>query len=314
MSDATKQQIVVTGAFGYTGKYITRLLLAMGKRVRTLTGHPNRPNEFGDRIEVAPLNFSDRDWLTASLRGAECLINTYWVRFNYGRETFDQAVENTKTLIAAAKDAGVRKLVHISISNPTLDSPLPYFRGKAEIEAAIQESGLRYAILRPTVIFGFEDILINNIAWLLRHFPAFAIPGSGEYRVQPIFVEDVAELAALSSQEETDGTRDAVGPEIFTFNELVRLIAAHTQSRAKIVHVPPSAALLLSNALGAILGDRILTEEEIQGLMAGLLVSAEAPTGCTRFSDWLKMNSEEVGREYSSELARHYARKQPAAT
>jgi NADH dehydrogenase len=297
---------VVTGASGYTGKYITRRLLAAGKKVRTLTGHLGRPHEFGSRIDIAPLQFRDHRALAESLSGAECLFNTYWVRFNYGKATFGRAVANTKVLIRAAREAGVQKIVHVSITNPSLDSALPYFRGKAELEAALQSSGIRHAILRPTVIFGFEDILVNNIAWLLRRFPLFAIPGGGDYRLQPVFVEDLAELALRAAEEEADRILDAVGPEIFTFNEFVRLIASHMQSRARIVHLPPRPTLLLSSLVGAAVRDRVLTQDEIAGLMADLLVSQGPPTGQTRFSNWLKNHAHVLGTRYASELARHY--------
>lgn len=307
MSENTNQRMIVTGAFGYSGKYITRRLLALGARVRTLTTHPNRPNEFGYQVEVAPLNFENRAALVANLGRADCLFNTYWVRFNHGSATFERAVANTRILIETAREAGVRKIVHISITNPSIDSDLPYFRGKAEVEAAIRESGLQYAILRPTVIFGLEDILINNVAWFLRHFPVFAVPGSGEYRLQPIFVEDLANLAVRGSQHETNTVLDAVGPEIFTFRDLVELISAQIKSRARLIHVPPSVALFLSSRLGLVLRDQVLTSEEMKGLMAGLLVSSGAPTGTTRFTDWIARNAEAVGRQYSSELARHYA-------
>lgn len=300
------EEVVVTGAFGYTGKYITRRLLGRGKRVLTLTAHPDRPNEFGGRVAAAPLDFRDRRALTRSLRGAGCLFNTYWVRFNYGDETFDRAIEKTKTLIEAAVEAGVRKLVHISITNPSLDSRLPYFRGKAELEKIIQSSGIPHAILRPTVIFGPEDILINNIAWLLRHLPIFSVPGPGGYRIQPVFVGDVADLAVRAMEESGNTVRDAVGPEIFTFDEMVRLIAAEIGTNARIVHVHPAIALTLSTLLGFALCDRILTREEIDGLMAGLLVSTALPTGETRFSEWLRQHAGRIGVKYSSELARHY--------
>jgi uncharacterized protein YbjT (DUF2867 family) len=298
---------VVTGAFGYTGKYISRRLLAMGRPVRTLTAHPNRPNEFGDRIDVAPLDFSNPAALVQRLRGADCLFNTYWVRFNYGESTFERAIANSRMLFAAAKDAGVRKVVHVSIANPSLDSTLPYYKGKARVEEALKQSGLHYAILRPTVIFGPEGILINNIAWLVRHFPVFAVPGNGEYRLQPIFVEDMAELALRASQETADVILDAVGPEIFSFNELVHLIALHVGRKARLIHVPPIAALAATGILGLLVHDRILTTEEIDGLMAGLLVSNAPPTGHTRLSDWLKTNAAELGQTYASEIGRHYA-------
>ncbi len=205
---------VVTGAFSYTGKYVTRRLLKAGRRVRTLTGHPNRANEFGEQVEIAPMDFQNPGGLVQSLRGATVLYNSYWVRFSHGRATFDQAVANSRVLIQAAKEAGVHRIVHLSIANPSVDSHLPYYSGKAQVERAIIDSGLSYAILRPTVNFGVEDILINNIAWFVRRFPVFAIPGSGQYRIQPIFAEDIADLAVSAARKKANLILDAVGPEI----------------------------------------------------------------------------------------------------
>lgn len=297
---------VVTGAFGYTGKYITRRLLAMGRGVRTLTGHPDRATSFNGNIEVAPLQFDHPAELVETLRSASTLYNTYWVRFPHGEVTYEKAVDNTRILVEAAREAGVRRIVHISITNPSPDSGLGYFRGKAAIERLIIDSGLAYAILRPTVIFGVEDVLINNIAWLLRHCPVFAIPGSGAYRLQPVFVLDVAEMAVAASRESANTVIDAVGPEIYTFEELVQLIAGKVGSRARIIHVRPSVALFLSRLVGRAVHDVVLTQEEIEGLMAGLLVSRNAPTGRTRLSEWASRHAHLLGRRYTSELNRHF--------
>jgi uncharacterized protein YbjT (DUF2867 family) len=297
---------VVTGAFGYTGKYITERLLGAGRRVRTITGHPKRANGFANQIEIASMDFSDRTGLVRSLRGASVLYNTYWVRFNHGRATFDDAIANSRLLIQAAREAGVRKIVHLSIANPSLDSRLPYYSGKALVEKAIMDSGLSYAILRPTVIFGAEDILINNIAWFARHFPVFAIPGSGRYQLQPIFVEDLAGLAIDSARQENNVVLDAVGPEIFAFEDLVQRIAVAVGAKPRFIHVSPSAALQMLRFVGPIVGDVILTREEIEGLMADLLVSKQPATGQTRFSEWLVKNAAILGTRYASELQRHY--------
>jgi uncharacterized protein YbjT (DUF2867 family) len=296
----------VTGAFGFTGAAITRQLLSSGQHVRTLTGHLDRANPFGNQIEIARLAFDNPEELTRSLEGCETLFNTYWVRFTYGSASFDQAVANTKTLIRVAERAGVRRIVHLSITNPSLDSPFPYFRGKAQVEQVIRESRLSYAILRPAVIFGMGDILINNIAWLLRNLPIFGVPGDGAYRLQPVYVEDLARLAICASQGQTNSVRDAVGPEVFCYTDLVRLIAESIGTRARILHVAPWTTHVLSRALGVFLRDLLLTREEIDGLMANLLMSSGAPTGPTRFSDWLQDNSRQLGQTYASELARHY--------
>ncbi len=303
---STLESNVVTGAFGYTGRYITRRLLSMGRRVTTLTGHPEREHQFGDKVSVAPFNFDNPRGLTESLRGTSTLYNTYWVRFPRGGNTFERAVENTSTLIRAAGEAGVGRIVHVSITNASEESPLPYFRGKGIVEQAVVRSGLSYAIIRPAVIFGTEDILVNNIAWFLRRLPVFAVPGAGDYRLQPVFVEDMAEIAVDAGQQDEDLVIDAVGPEAYTFDELVRLIADTVGSRARIVHLKPTMALFLLGLLGYAVRDVVLTGDEIRGLTSDLLVSAGPPTGRTRLSEWLAGNADLVGSQYASELARHY--------
>jgi uncharacterized protein YbjT (DUF2867 family) len=304
---------VITGAFSYTGKYATRLLLERGYEVRTLTNHPPaldsaRANPFGDRVQAFPYNFDRPDELRRSLAGASALINTYWVRFPHGGMTFESAVRNTRTLIDAAKDAGVKRIVQVSIANPSLASPLGYYRGKAQVEQAVRDSGLSYAILRPTVIFGAEDILINNIAWFLRHFPVFAVPGDGRYGVRPIYVEDMARRLVEAVAQGENSIVDAVGPEAFSFDELVGLIARQLGRPVRLVHVPTSLAYFSTVLVGWLVRDVVLTWEEYRGLMSNLLASDGPPVGETRLSRWLAENRDRVGRHYASELARHFVK------
>lgn len=297
---------VVTGAFGYTGRYIATRLLESEARVKTLTGHPDRPNPFGDRVAVAPLSFDDPRGLVEHLREARTLYNTYWVRFPRGVVTFERAVANSEILVRAARDAGVRRIVHVSITNPSPDSPFPYFRGKARVEELIRDSGIAFAIVRPTVVFGREDILINNIAYLLRRIPVFGIAGSGSYRVRPVSVEDVADLCVRSGRTGTDDVIDAVGPETFTFEELVRLIARTISVRRLFVHVPPAVALAAASTIGRVVGDVVVTREELEGLMAELVTTDGPATGTRRLTEWLTQNASVVGRRYASEIGRHY--------
>ncbi len=296
---------VVTGAFGFTGAAIARRLLAAGRQVVTLTNHPDARHQLAPLVPALPLDFDQPDALAAALEGA-VLYNTWWIRFERGGLTFDRAVERSRALIAAAARAGVRRVVHLSITNPALDSPLPYFRGKAEVEQAVIESGLPYAILRPAVIFGERGILINNIAWFLRHLPVFGIPGDGEYRLQPIFVDDLAELAVEQGRRRRNVVLDAVGPERLTFNSLVALLRLAVSSRTVLVHVPPAVAYAATRALGRWLGDVVLTWDEVAGLLDNLLVSDRPPTGHTRLSVWVGENLRWLGREYQSEVKRHY--------
>ncbi len=294
----------VTGAFGYSGRYIARRLLAAGYKVITLTNSTDRTSEFGGRIPAYPFHFDRPDELTASLAGVETLYNTYWVRFNHKLFRHADAVRNTLTLFAAAKRAGVRRIVHVSITNPSEDSPLEYFRGKAQLERALIESGLSYAILRPTVLFGAEDILINNIAWLLRRLPVFGVFGDGRYRLQPIYVDDLAALAVAQGATRENVILNAIGPETFTYRELVETIGRLIGAPRPVISVPPLVGYWAGRLIGSLMGDVTITREEIAGLMANLLYVDAAPTGTTKLSDWIAAHADTVGRRYASELAR----------
>jgi len=300
-------KIAVTGAFSYSGKYITRRLLERGEEVVTLTGHPNRPDPFDGKVKVYPLDF-DEAGMTESLRGVDVLVNTYWVRFDKGENTQPRAVENTRALVNAAVKAGVKRIVHISIANPSADSHLPYYWGKAANEKAVIESGLSYAILRPTVLVGGgEDVLINNIAFLLRRFPFFLIPGDGSYGIQPVHVEDLADLAVEAVYSRENYVIDAVGPDAYSFKELVELVGETTGAKRWLIPFPPRLALLAAQFLSLFLKDVLLTPEEVDGLMANLLVSKEPARGKTVFKEWLRENKNQVGTRYASELERHYS-------
>ncbi|HEV2474931.1 MAG TPA: NAD(P)H-binding protein [Candidatus Dormibacteraeota bacterium] len=297
---------VVTGAYSFTGRFIAQRLMAQDRAIRTLTNHPQRAGAEDVRAEVAPLQFADRDALVESMRGAEVLYNTYWVRFNRGRVRFGEAVANTRVLMGAARDAGVRRVVHISVSNPSEDSHLDYYAGKARAERAVRESGLSWGIVRPTLIFGQGDILINNIAWILRRSPVFGIPGRGDYRLQPVAGEDVAEIATWAAEQVDNLTVDAAGPDIIYYSEMVESIAIAVARHPRFVYMSPRNALRAVRLLGRMVNDIVLNEPELEGLMSELLVSSERPRGTRRLDNWLLTHADTIGRAYASELARHW--------
>jgi uncharacterized protein YbjT (DUF2867 family) len=296
---------VVTGAFSFTGRYIAEELLARGRHVRTLTRQPPHPlHALATKVEAAPLVFDDS--LVQSLRGVDTLYNTYWVRFERGPVTFAGAVANTARLVDAARRAGVRRVVHVSVANPDHSSPFPYFRGKAQTEDLVRESRLSYAIVRPTLVFGPDDVLVNNIAWGLRHVPLFLVPGNGRYEVQLVSVRDTASICVAAGTAEGDLELDAAGPSRWTFDDFVRLIARAVGSRALIRGAPPAIALAASRVAGFAMRDTLLTQDELRALLAGLIVSDEEPLGRDRFDLWLAENASRVGRRYTSEVARNF--------
>ena len=301
------EKVVVTGGLSYIGKHITQLLLSKGNRVVVLTGHVDRFNPFGQQIQVVPFEFDNKVVLVEQLQGATTLFNTYWVRFDRGDVSFDGAVRNVQQLIEAAKESGIRQIVHFSVSNPSEDSSFPYFRGKAVVEQMVRNCGLPYVIIRPTLVYGGEEeILVNNITWLLRRFPVFGVPSPGDYRLQSIHVRDLVELAVQKSRQPDNLIVDAAGPDIFTFKEMVRLITEKIGRRPLFVPTPPGVALALLWCVGVFVRDVVLTSDELGALGDELLVSKEPPVGKLRFVDWLSEHADHLGRQYASELDRHY--------
>lgn len=295
----------MTGAFSYSGRFVASQLLERGRDVRTLTNHPRPDEPLASRIPTYPLDFSDDAALVTALTGSDTLYNTYWVRAPHGDLTHEVAVQNTRRLIDAARRAGVRRIVQTSIANPTA-STTSYYRGKTALEEAVRSAGLSYGIVRPTLLFGEGDVLINNIAWLLRHLPVFAIPGNGRFRLQPMHVTDHARLLVEVGSQAADLVVDSAGPEVFTFDELVRLLRRAMHLRTLVVHVPPALAMAGATLAGRLAGDVLLTRDELDDLMHDILISHEPPRGTTRLTDWLALHRDEVGRHYASEMTRHY--------
>ena len=302
------RRAAVTGAFSYSGGVIAGRLLDAGYEVVTLSRGPAPPgHRLAGQIAVEPLQFTDSEALVRGLEGSEVLVNTYWIRFGRDGATFAGAVENSRVLFESARRAGVRRIVHLSVTNPSPDSPLGYFRGKAAVEHVLAETMPEHAVIRPSLVFGGrEEILVNNMAWLLRHLPLYAVPGDGRYRVQPVSVEDVADLALAAAGGAGASVCDAVGPEVYTFDAFLRLLNRTVSGRARLVHLPPPVVVSLGRVLGRLMGDVMITREELAALMSELLVSSDPPTGTRSFAAWLPGQAEWLGRRYANELRRNW--------
>ena len=296
---------VVTGAFGYSGRLIAHHLLERGVQVRTLTNAVGRDDPFDGRVEVHPLDFDDHAALVESLRGAEVLYNTYWVRYNHRRRNFEHgiAVENSKRLFKAAAEAGVERIVHFSVAHPHKAPDWTYFCGKVAVEKYLNDSEYCFAILRPTVLFGgHRNVLINNIAWMLRKFPIFGVFGMGNYPIQPVHVKDVARVAVEQGESRENVTIDVTGPETFRYKEYIGVMAKSMSLRRIILPMPPFVGWLFGKFLGLLLQDLVITRAEIKGLRRGLMASDEDPLGQLKFSEWIAEHGKDFGKRYQNDL------------
>ncbi|MEW5818578.1 MAG: NmrA family NAD(P)-binding protein [Cyanobacteriota bacterium] len=298
------QTHIVTGAFGYTGRYIARELINRNIKVITLSNALNRPDYFNGSVKKIEFSFDNHELLVNIMKQGSVLYNTYWVRFNCKEFNFNQAITNSKKIINAAKEAGINRIVHISVTNAEKGEGLEYFEGKKTIEDYIINSGLPYTIIRPALIFAEGDILINNIAWCLRRFPFFILPGKGEYKLNPVFAEDLAKACVDVVESEENDIIDVVGPECFTFKEFVELIACSIDYKRPIISASPDITHLFSEFISLAVKDPVITRDEIKGLTRNLLYSGAKPAGLTKFSDWIKENSSSIGQKYAGEMIR----------
>ena len=300
------RSVAVTGAFGFTGRAIAERLLDAGHEVVTLTRRSGAGHPLASRITVRPLDTDRPEDLRATLAGVDTLYNTYWLRFPRGAATFEGAVARSAQLLGVARDAGVRRVVHVSVVNASADADTPYVRAKATLESVVRSSGLEWVIVRPTLTYGPGDILINNLAWALRRFPVYGLPGLGRYTVQPVHVDDVARICMDAGTGEPGRVLDAAGPEILTYRRLVDLVRDATGSRSVVLPMPGPVVLLTAKLLGLVVRDVVLTADEIRELTSSLLTSAQSALGTIRISDWVREHAETLGRRWSSELGRNY--------
>ncbi len=283
---------LVTGAFGNSGAAIAERVLAAGHEVRTLT---NRPGD-DPRLTCLRYAFGNPSQLAEAFAGVTTFYNTYWQRTGDQHGRYDTAVDRCQQLIAAAEEAGVERIVHLSVIKPALDSPYPYFRGKAQVEARLAASPVPGAVVRPALIFGGDAALLNSLAYLLRRAPVFAVPGDGAYRVRPVHVDDVADLCVAAGNQRDRSTVEAIGPERPTFLELVTSLRSAIGARTRVLKAPPAAVLAAGRLIGALLREQLLTRDELVSTMEGLADADGPATGRTLFSDWLATHAGELGR------------------
>jgi uncharacterized protein YbjT (DUF2867 family) len=238
--------VLVVGATGQLGRVVVRKLLASGRRVRALARNAAKLAEFASEAELAPVDLLDVGKLTEACRGIDQIVAT--ANNNMGKGPTSPTridLPAYQNLCAAARNAGVRRLIYVSYRGVSQDAPVDIFRVKWYIEDAIRRSGMAHVMLRPTA---FMDIWIDEIlARGIREKGVATIFGDGTRVSNYIAVDDVARFAVeiLARQDVVNEAVDAGGPSNVSLNELATLLERHFNSSGRRRHVPVAAMRLL---------------------------------------------------------------------
>ena len=235
--------VLVTGATGFLGRRVVQKLLEHNYQVRCLVRTPGRERIFPEgTVDVYYGDIDSPEALLSACRGVEQVIHLVAVIRETGAATFDAVnrvgVENV--VAAASAAGGVQQLIHVSAVGAVNNPEYPYLLSKWQGEQAVVASGLPHTIIRPSIIFGEGDEFLSSLAALVRIFPLVPIISSGRNRLQPIWVDDVAQCIALSlSRHDLQGhILELGGPEQVSYNEIVGILS-RTMGRKRLrLHVP----------------------------------------------------------------------------
>jgi len=248
------ERVLVAGATGYLGRRLVPRLLASGRSVRALVrggaaraaAHPHLAG-----AEIAAGDLADPDSCRRAAAGVDTVIHLVGIIQERGRATFEAVhVEGTRTLVAAARDGGARRILYVSALGARPDAPTDYWRTKARAEALVMASGLAWLVLRPSIVFA-RDGEFFAVLRQLTAFPLVPVLGPGTSRMAPLRADDLAdiEVAALDRPDAWGQAHEVTGPEAMTFNELLRRVARARRIPVWLVHVP----LVLARPLVALM-------------------------------------------------------------
>jgi len=272
--------IAVTGASGFVGRHVTALLARRGHHVRALVRRDGRGTAAeGLPADRTPGDLADPVALAALTQGADVVVHLVGIIVEAGAATFEGVhVDGTGRLLAAARDAGVRRFVHMSAVGAR-DEPRAtrYHRTKWRAEQLVRGSGLSHAIFRPSIISGPENRPIRTLARLHRWSPVVPVFGDGRFPTQPVWIEDVALAFALAAERPAlGGVFELGGPAALTYEEFVRAIGRAAGHPRLLVHVPLVVARAAAAALAVVGPLAPLTVDQLQMLVEGSATPANA--------------------------------------
>jgi len=271
--------ILVTGGTGFVGGHVVRALRDAGRRVRVLVRDPGAAGplvELG--CELVEGDMTEPETLGRALDGVACVVHLVAIRQGKD-EQFERIMSRgTRDLVDAARGAGVGRFVHMSAlgTNEETKDLVPYYRAKWEMEQAVQGSGLPYVVFRPSFVFGADGGILPTFRRIARLAPVTPITGTGEQRIQPIWVDDVAAYfaRAVELEDATNRTFELGGPDVVDWNELWARLKRALGVKRPSIHLP--MAFMRANALVTerLPGDVPLTRDLLKMMEAGDNVAA----------------------------------------
>jgi NADH dehydrogenase len=277
-------EVCVLGGSGFVGRHVCHALAAAGYRVRVATRDRERAKEsliLLPTVDVAAVNIHDPAQLAAFVGGADAVLNLVGVLHDGRSDRSFQAahVELARKVVAACRDRGVRRLLHMSALAAARDAPSRYLRSKGEAEAIVRESGLAWTIYRPSVVFGPGDGFLNLFATVLKFSPVvmLACPGA---RFQPVYVEDVAAafVKGLADLASFGRSYDLCGPRVYTLRELVEYVGAVTGRRRRVVGLSDTLSYCQALAM-EFLPVKLMTRDNYHSMKVPSVCSCDFPFG-----------------------------------
>ncbi|KFI31296.1 complex I NDUFA9 subunit family protein [Haematobacter massiliensis] len=282
--------VTIYGGSGFVGRYIARRLAADGWRIRVAVRRPNealflRSYGYVGQVEPVLCNIRDNASVKAAMAGAEAVVNCVGILNRDGANTFDAVqVEGAERIARLATEGGVARLVHISALGAGVGDS-DYARTKAEGEARVLAAFPNATILRPSIIFGNEDMFFNRFAAMSRLGPILPLVGA-ETRFQPVYVDDVAQAAAMGvTGAAKPGIYELGGPEADTLRNIMKKMLGEIHRRRAILNMPFWLAGIVGGTLdfgqtvtGGLLANNTLTRDQVRSLRHDNVVSGETMT------------------------------------
>lgn len=260
--------ILVTGGTGFVGRRLVARLVEAGERVRVIA-RGVRQARLADGVEVVKGNLASGGGLSEAMEGVERVVHLVAIIREVGDQTFDSVIrQGAVNMVNAAKAAGIKKLVHQSAIGARDDPHFLYHKAKWDAEQAVRESGLKYTIVRPSLIFGEGDEFFSTLASLVRWNPIVPIAGDGKTRFQPIWIEDVVTclVECLKDGVHDNAVVEIGGPEHLTYEEMVDMVAQVLGKRRLKAHIPLFLMRPMASLMEFVLPKPPVTHEQLKML------------------------------------------------